>query len=72
MTTEETEVVRLVIEALSAPRDRLGRIIAVHTANERIRKLLLKINAPNGGLDTIDQCRMVLQGLIGDEITSIH
>jgi hypothetical protein len=72
MTTEETEVIRLVVEALSGPRDRFRRIAGCTVASERLRKLLIGMRAPNGGLDTVDQCRMVLEGLVGDEIRSLH
>ena len=70
MTHEETEILRLLADVLSAPRDRLGRLQGFNADAERMRKLIIKINAPDGGLDTIDQVRMVLQGLAGDEITS--
>jgi hypothetical protein len=70
MTCEEAEIVRLVVSALSGPRDKFRRILPSPIDGE-IRKLIIKMKAPNGGLDTVDQCRMVLQGLVGDEIRSL-
>jgi hypothetical protein len=70
MTTEETEILRLLAAVLSSPRDRLGRLQCYSIDSERLRKLVLGMRAPDGGLDTVDQVRMVLQGLAGDEITS--
>jgi hypothetical protein len=73
MTDEETEIISFLAKCLSAPRDRFGRLMSYAGSgvdSEKLRKLVIKINAPDGGLDTVDQVRMVLQGLAGEEITS--
>ena len=63
------EILRLVIDILSSPRDRLRRLEVDHTLRARAYAAL-RGKAPNGGLDELDQCLMLLQSAVGDKIQS--
>lgn len=71
MTEAEMGIIRVVIDALNVPRDRLGRLaISPKVADEQLRKLFVALKRSGGSVDKIDQAVMVLQGLIDDPIQS--
>jgi hypothetical protein len=75
MTTYQTEVLRTISLALASPRDRYGRPVVSTGVRDSIRKWLQaargKARAPHGGRDTLDQCSMLLQGLLGEPVLSV-
>ena len=70
MTSEEIAILRAIVAVLGSPRDRLRRLEPDFEAREAIRNLIQsrkgKARVPHGGLDVLDQCSMLLQGMLGD------
>lgn len=64
-------IVQAVVDVLSSPRDRYHRPIVPHDVRDRIRNLLVKYQAPNGGLDCLDQCLMLLQPLVNEPVRGV-
>lgn len=58
------------VYALHSPRNH-GRIDPDSDRYERLRPFFLAANPPHGGADIADQCAMTLQGLLGEEPTSV-
>lgn len=71
--TRERVVIRAIIEALSVPRNRFGRLEGgnYHDAGKDMDAYASSYSLPHGGLDRIDKATMLLQALIGDPIKSI-
>ncbi len=69
MTEDEKSAIRWIIVALGSPRDRYSRLQPSNSTREEMRRLAMRLTLPHGGLDTADQARMILQAIIGDEIT---
>lgn len=69
---EEREILEAIAAVLASPRDRYRRPEPSHEACERVRDWLMKLHcAPHGGLDTLDQCSMLLQYLLGQKVESV-
>lgn len=63
---------RIIIGALSVPRNRFGKLEVVHdTWHEALTDLARAVKIPHGGLDVVDKAVMVLQRLSGEEPKSI-
>ncbi len=72
MTEDDKNAIRWVTLLLASPRNRNGRLVPrVSFPWEELRRHALRLNVPNGGEDTFDQARMILQAIIGDEITPL-
>lgn len=72
MTKLERQILEDILAILASPRDRLRRPEPSHEAADRVRQWLLTFQcAPHGGLDTLDQCSMLLQHLLGHPVQSV-
>jgi len=64
-------VVRRVVKALQAPRNRYGKLEADAAQHALLHPLIMAAKPPHGGADIIDQACMILQAAIGDKVTPI-
>lgn len=72
VTPEESDMLEAIAAVLAGPRDRYRRPEPSHEVCERVRGWLLNLKcAPHGGLDTLDQCSMLLQHLLGQKVESV-
>lgn len=69
----EREVLRVIIEVLSCPRDRYRRLEVPIQVADKLRTVAKAASPklPHGGLDTLDQVSMVLQSLLGETPKSV-
>lgn len=75
LTLEQREILSAVVATLSSPRDRYRRPEPPIEVRDKVRQLLLtQSNKPvtGGGLDTVDQCLMLLQGMLGVPVQSVE
>jgi hypothetical protein len=74
MTEHEKSVIGAIIGALNVKRDRLGRLNTIYgqISAEQMRHYAREYGLKHGGYDRIDQATMLLQALIGEQITSIE
>lgn len=67
----ECDVIRAIIKALSQPRNRFGKLDGDYSMTNDMQAYASSFPLPHGGVDTVDQARMLLLALIGDPITEL-
>lgn len=65
MTKLERARLEAILRVLESPRDRYRRPEVSLENASNLREIFLACDPPNGGLDNLDQCTMVLQHMLG-------